>query len=127
MPAQQLFKTIRDELQNGAIIGGDKYQADIEALQPLVDQITLDSPVRLVSYQNHNGAHDITNAIEERVPYILGVRIRSNDQQGRLQVNAHPHVQANYLTLFADTVDTGVPAPLEGNFRADVVLYKRCP
>lgn len=124
MPAQQLFKTIRDELQNGAIIEGDNYQADIGILQPLVDGFPLVPPVRLVSYQNRNGAHDITNAIEERVRYILGVRIRANDQQGRLQVNAHRHVQANYLTLFADTVDTGVPAPLEGNFRADVVLYE---
>lgn len=124
MPAQQLFEKIRDELQNGAIIDGDNYQADIEILQPLVDKYPLDPPVRLVSYQNRNGAHDITNAIEERVRYILGVRIRANDQQGRLQVNAHRHVQANYLTLFADTVDTGVPAPLEGNFRADVVLYE---
>lgn len=125
MPAQQLFKTIRDELQNGAIIGGDNYQAKIEILQPLVDGFPLDLPVRLVSYQNRNGAHDITNAVEEKVPYILGVRIRTNDQQGRLQVNAHPHVQANYLTLFADTVDTGVAVSPDVNYRADVVLYQR--
>lgn len=125
MPAQQLFKTIRDELQNGAIIGGDNYQAKIEILQPLVDGFPLDLPVRLVSYQNHNGAHDISDAVEAEVPYILGVRIRSNDQQGRLQVNAHPHVQANYLTLFADTVDTGVAVSPGVNYRADVVLYRR--
>lgn len=127
MPAQQLFEKIRDALQKGAVTDGKNYQAKIEILQPLVDDFPLDLPVRLVSYQNHNGAHDISDAVEAEVPYILGVRIRANDQQGRLQVNAHPHVQANYLTLFADTVDTGVPAPLEGNFRADVVLYKRCP
>lgn len=127
MPAQQLFEKIRDALQNGAIIGDDDYQAKIDILQPLVDGFSPDLPVRLVSYQNHNGARDISDAVEAEVPYILGVRIRSTDQQRRLQVNAHPHVQANYLTLFADTVDTGVPAPLEGNFRADVVLYKRCP
>jgi len=127
MPAQQLFEKIRDALQKGAVTDGKNYQAKIEILQPLVDDFPLDLPVRLVSYQNHNGAHDISDAVEAEVPYILGVRIRANDQQGRLQVNAHPHVQANYLTLFADTVDTGVPAPLEGNFRADVVLYKRYP
>lgn len=125
MPAQQLFEKIRDELQKGAIIRGNNYRADIQKLQPWVNQIRLDSPVRLVSYQNHNGANYISKAVEAKVRYILGVRIRSTDEQGRLQVNAHPHVQADYLTLFANTVDTGVAVSPGVNYRADVVLYRR--
>lgn len=126
MPAQQLFKTIRDELQNGAIIiDGDNYQADIGILQPLVDDFPLDLPVRLVSYQNHNGANDITKAVEDEVPYILGVRVRSTDRQGTLMKNAYPYLQGKYSEVFNDTVDTIVRSPDGSNFRADIALYRR--
>lgn len=125
MPAQQLFEKIRDELRNGAIIGGDNYQADIEILQPLVDKYPLDPPVRLVSYQNRNGANDITKAVEDEVPYILGVRVRSTDRQGTLMENAYPYLQGKYSEVFNDTVDTIVRSPDGGNFRADIALYHR--
>ncbi|BCA28665.1 hypothetical protein [Metapseudomonas otitidis] len=125
MPAQQLFETIRDELLNGAIIDGDNYQADIEILQPLVDGFSPDLPVRLVSYQNHNGANDITKAVEDEVPYILGVRVRSTDRQGTLMKNAYPYLQGKYSEVFNDTVDTIVRSPDGSNFRADIALYRR--
>ncbi|MFE1815788.1 hypothetical protein [Metapseudomonas otitidis] len=125
MPAQQLFEKIRDALQKDAITGGDNYHANIGKLQSLIDETQLASSVRLVSYQNHNGANDITKAVEDKVPYILGVRVRSTDRQGTLMENAYPYLQGKYSEVFNDTVDTIVRSPDGSNFRADIALYRR--
>lgn len=126
MPAQQLFETIRDALQEkDAITGGDNYHANIGKLQSLIDGTQLASSVRLVSYQNHNGSNDITKAVEDEVPYILGVRVRSTDRQGTLMKNAYPYLQGKYSEVFNDTVGTIVRSPDGGNYRADIALYRR--
>lgn len=124
MPQLQLFESVRSALQQGALYPGPNYRADVARLQSLVARYQLVDSVRLVSCQNSRGMRNLTNAVYEKCHFILGVRIRSTDKQDNLQKQARSYLSSNYLTLYANTVDTGVPAPSGVHFRADVVLYE---
>lgn len=120
MPQLQLFESLRSALQQGALYPGPNYRADVARLQSLVARYQLVDSVRLVSCQNSRGMRNLTNAAYEKCHFILGVRIRSTDKQENLQKQARSYLLSNY----ANTVDTGVPAPSGVHFRADVVLYE---